>query len=186
MRIIGGHRKGLRLAPVGKGDQDAHLRPTTDRIRESLFNILQSGRHGDRLSGARVLDIFAGTGALGLEAYSRGASYVQFIENGRMSLRILKQNVALFNSTPFLHVQQSDAARLNTCPEDPFTLVFLDPPYGSKLGETTLKNAAEKGWIAKGAIIAAENDHEAQNIDGFDKFDVRRFGKSVFSFLIFK
>ena len=84
MRIIGGTHRGTVLADVGKGDAAAHLRPTADRVRESLFNVLQGGRFGDPVNGAQVLDLFAGTGALGLEALSRGAAHVTFVDNGRV------------------------------------------------------------------------------------------------------
>ncbi|RMH45461.1 MAG: 16S rRNA (guanine(966)-N(2))-methyltransferase RsmD, partial [Alphaproteobacteria bacterium] len=94
MRIIGGKWRGHRLASVGRGDPARHLRPTTDRVRESIFNLLTGGRLGDPVPGANVLDVFAGTGALGLEALSRGAQHVTFIENGRAALSILRENIA--------------------------------------------------------------------------------------------
>ena len=94
MRIIGGQHRGTQLTDVGKGDAAAHLRPTSDRVRENLFNILMGGRFGDVVREARVLDLFAGTGALGLEALSRGARQATFVENGRVGLTLLKQNIA--------------------------------------------------------------------------------------------
>ena len=100
MRIVAGRFRGMALASVGKGDPAAHLRPTTDRVRESLFNILTSGRLGDAVSGARVLDLFAGTGALGLEALSRGAAHVTFVETGRAALRLLEKNIAATRTGP--------------------------------------------------------------------------------------
>ncbi|MFT6272451.1 MAG: 16S rRNA (guanine966-N2)-methyltransferase, partial [Dinoroseobacter sp.] len=90
MRIIAGHLGGRKLAAVGKGDSAAHLRPTTDRVREALFSALEGGRYGDPIEGAQVLDLFAGTGALGLEALSRGAAHVTFVENGRKSISLLQ------------------------------------------------------------------------------------------------
>lgn len=93
MRIIGGRMRGLGLTPVGKGDAAAHLRPTSDRVREAMFNLLLGGRFGDPVTGARVLDLFAGTGALGLEALSRGADHVTFVENGRVGARLVAANV---------------------------------------------------------------------------------------------
>ena len=93
MRIIAGRFRGRRLASVGKGDPGAHLRPTTDRVRESLFNMLAGGRFGDPFDGYRVLDLFAGTGALGLEALSRGAEQVTFVDDGRVAQRLLRENI---------------------------------------------------------------------------------------------
>ena len=109
MRIIAGNWRGRRLASVGKGDMGAHLRPTPDRVRESLFSMLQSGRFGDVVDGARVLDLFAGTGALGLEALSRGAEHATFIENGRVALGLLTQNIDLLGANA--KVIRSDARR---------------------------------------------------------------------------
>ncbi|MEL6685367.1 MAG: RsmD family RNA methyltransferase, partial [Pseudomonadota bacterium] len=94
MRIIGGTHRGTALAAVGKGDAGAHLRPTTDRVRESLFNVLQGGRFGDPITGARVLDLFAGTGALGFEALSRGAAHVTLVDNGRVAQKLMRENIA--------------------------------------------------------------------------------------------
>ena len=93
MRIIGGSRRGLKLADVGEGDAAAHLRPTSDRVREAIFNLLVNA-HGDPVTGARVLDLFAGTGALGLEALSRGASHATFVDDGPKALALLKSNIA--------------------------------------------------------------------------------------------
>ena len=95
MRIIGGQWRGRALTPVGKGDASAHLRPTTDRTRESLFNMLEGGRYGDPITDARVLDLFAGTGALGLEALSRGAAAATFIENGRIAQALTQEHCTL-------------------------------------------------------------------------------------------
>ena len=95
MRIIGGSMRGLRLAEVGAGDPEAHLRPTSDRVRESIFNLLVNGGHGNLVAGAEVLDLFAGTGALGLEALSRGAAHVSFVDDGAAARILLRENIAL-------------------------------------------------------------------------------------------
>lgn len=125
MRIIAGRFRGRALTPVGKGDPGAHLRPTTDRTRESLFSMLAGGRCGDPLTGARVLDLFAGTGALGLEALSRGADHVTFVENGRVAQALLRQNIALLGVAGETRLLSCDARRL-PAPDAPATLVFLD------------------------------------------------------------
>ena len=111
MRIIAGDFRGRALASVGKGDQAAHLRPTTDRVRESLFNILGSGRFDDPITGARVLDLFAGTGAIGLEAMSRGADHLCCVEMGGKSLSILRKNIEIRNRTKQKKIQVRDTRR---------------------------------------------------------------------------
>ncbi|WP_205631862.1 RsmD family RNA methyltransferase, partial [Cereibacter johrii] len=98
MRIIGGQRRGLKLAEVGEGDARAHLRPTSDRVREAIFNLLLNGGYGNPVAGAHVLDLFAGTGALGLEALSRGAQRATFVENGAAALALLRRNIGLMRA----------------------------------------------------------------------------------------
>jgi len=115
MRIIGGRMRGLGLASVGKGDAGAHLRPTSDRVRESLFSMLEGGRFGDPIRDAQVLDLFAGTGALGLEALSRGAGRVCFVENGRVALKLLSDNIAKARVDGETDIKRMDATRLGPC-----------------------------------------------------------------------
>ena len=108
MRIIGGNRRGLKLAEVGEGDVSAHLRPTSDRVREAIFNLLINA-HGNPVAGARVLDLFAGTGALGLEALSRGASEVTFVDDGAKALGLIKANIAKMRAEGETRVIRQDA-----------------------------------------------------------------------------
>ena len=142
MRIIAGRWRGTRLAAVGKGDAGAHLRPTPDRARESLFSMLT---HRDVIDGARVLDLFAGTGALALEALSRGAAEAVLVEKGRVGQRLIAENIDKLG-TDTATLLRSDATRLGPCPGAPFDLVFLDPPYGQGLGGRALH--AARDWIA--------------------------------------
>jgi len=137
VRIIGGAHRGRALASIGKGDAAAHLRPTSDRVREALFNVLAGG-YGDPASGARVLDLFAGTGALGLEALSRGAATATFVESGRTALSLLRENIARCGAGETARVLPLDARRPGPNPGAPHDLVFLDPPYGKGLGEAAL------------------------------------------------
>jgi 16S rRNA (guanine966-N2)-methyltransferase len=160
---------------VGKGDTGAHLRPTTDRTRESLFNLLQNGTHGDLCAGARVLDVFAGTGALGLEALSRGAETAVFIENGRKSQAILRENIQMLEAPA--QVISRDARKPGPCPGAPFDLVFLDPPYGRSLGEAALN--ALKNWIAPGAMLVWEDAKAPEVPGGFAQVDQRRYGETL-------
>jgi len=176
MRIIGGRYRGLRLASVGKGDAAAHLRPTTDRVRESIFNLLVNGSQGDVITDARVLDIFAGTGALGLEALSRGATCAAFMDTGRKALALIAQNVALCRADEVAQVIRRDATRPGRNEDAPFDLVFLDPPYGKGLGEKALAALALGGWLKDGAVVIWEEAARQQPPAGFTLQDARRYG----------
>ena len=177
MRIIAGTYKGRALTPVGKGDPGAHLRPTTDRVRESLFNMLAGGRFGDPFDDAVVLDLFAGTGALGLEALSRGAAQVTFVDDGRKAGSILRKNIALLDCAAATRVIQRDATRLPEAgPGDAADLVFLDPPYGKGLGQKALSAARVGGWIAPGALIVWEDNAPQSPPEGFGLRETRRYG----------
>ncbi|MCZ4261485.1 16S rRNA (guanine(966)-N(2))-methyltransferase RsmD [Limimaricola sp. G21655-S1] len=175
MRIIAGSHRGTALAALGKGDAGAHLRPTADRVRESLFNALMGGRYGDPITGARVLDLFAGTGALGLEALSRGASHVTFVDDGRVSGRLIRENVAKLRVADRVTHLKCDATRLPPT-DTPAGLVFLDPPYGKGLGARALAAALSGGWIDAGALIVWEESAPQPAPEGFAPLDTRRYG----------
>ncbi len=183
MRIIGGARRGLRLTEVGAGDAAAHLRPTSDRVREAVFNLLVNGGYGDPLSGARVLDLFAGTGALGLEALSRGASHVTFVDDGRAAQALIRANVALMRAEGATAPLRRDARTLGPNDGAPFPLVFLDPPYGKGLGEAALAACAAGGWIAPDALIVWEEARPPLVPRGFLRLDQRRYGETVVTLL---
>ena len=179
MRIIAGRFRGRALASLGKGDPGAHLRPTTDRTRESLFSMLQGGRFGDPVTDARVLDLFAGTGALGLEALSRGASHVTFVDDGAKALDLIRRNIAACQATGDTRVIRRDARRLPPNDGPPCDLVFLDPPYGKGLGETALEAARAGGWIAPGALIVWEEGADILLPHWGGIKDVRRYGDTT-------
>lgn len=182
MRIIGGAFRGRRLASVGKGDASGHLRPTSDRVRESLFNILESN-HADTLDGAQVLDVFAGTGALGLEALSRGASHVTFIDQGRTALNLLRANIDTCTAKAVTRVLARDARRPGPATSDA-TLVFLDPPYGKALGEKALAALIQNGWLAPGALVIWEDSAAVTPPLSFTQQDERRYGDTLIRFFI--
>lgn len=182
MRIIAGTFRGRTLASVGKGDPAAHLRPTTDRVRESLFNMLAGGRFGDPFDATQVLDLFAGTGALGLEALSRGAEHATFVDNGRMAQNLLRQNIVLTGTGAQTRVLGVDATRLPGG-GTPCDLVFLDPPYGKDLGLRALNAAVTGGWIAPGALIVWEERTAQPAPTGFNPIDARRYGDTHVTFL---
>jgi len=183
MRIIGGNRRGLRLAEVGAGDAAAHLRPTSDRVREAIFNLLINGGYGNPVAGARVLDLFAGTGAMGLEALSRGAAEVVFVDDGAKALSLLRANIAKMRVEGETRILRQDARHLPANPSAPFTLVFLDPPYGKQLGETALAAALKNGWLAPGAMVVWEESVAPPPTAGLMQLDQRRYGETLVTLL---
>lgn len=183
MRIVAGQFKGRALAGIGKGDPAAHLRPTSDRTRESLFNILSGGRFGDPVAGATVLDLFAGTGALGLEALSRGAAHATFVDDGSKALSLIRQNIALCGAEATTRIVKRDARKLPPHDGIAADLVFLDPPYGKNLGEQAILQALTQGWIAEGALIVWEENTQILPPEGVSLLDSRRYGDTVISFL---
>ena len=177
MRIIGGKWRGRHLAvPEGRV-----VRPTIDRVRESLFNILEHGRHtdggGSPLPDIRVLDGFAGTGALGLEALSRGAAHVTFIEFDRAALAVLETNVADLDAGASTTVLRADCLTPPRAPEA-CRLVLLDPPYGQGLAEPALQALDAQGWIAPAAycVVELQRGDAFDAPDGFVPLDDRRYG----------
>ena len=173
MRIVGGRLRGRRLL----SPKDHSVRPTTDRNRESLFNIL-THRWPDHLKG-NVLDIFAGTGALGLEALSRGANCCVFIEKHRQGAQLIKQHVDTFHVSEQAKLLRFDATRPGPVdPWGPFDLVFADPPYGRGLGEKAIAALHKEKWFAPGALLILEEKrgHVPTSLDGFDKLDQRDGG----------
>ncbi len=180
MRIIAGQFRSVALANVGKGDTGAHLRPTTDRVRESLFNVLS---HRIDFEGARVLDVFAGTGALGLEAMSRGAEHVTFVDDGRVAQGLISQNIKKLRVYEQSQLVRMDATRLGPCTQDGFDLVFIDPPYGKGLGEKALAVLRAGGWFAQDALIVWEENAARAPPDGFGVLDRRKYGDSHITLL---
>ncbi len=183
MRIIGGSRRGLKLAEVGEGDAAAHLRPTSDRVRESIFNLLINGTQGNLVQNARVLDLFAGTGALGLEALSRGATEVTFVDDGAKAAVLLRANIAKLRAEGETRLLHQDATRLPPNSGPSFTLIFLDPPYDKGLGGLALVSALAEGWLLPGAMVVWEERTAQAAPDGFVAIDQRRYGETVVTLL---
>jgi 16S rRNA (guanine966-N2)-methyltransferase len=152
MRVVGGRLRGRVLA----SPNTAAIRPTADRLREALFNILAHA-YGDPVTGVRVLDLFAGTGALGIEALSRGAAFALFIDAGVEARALLRENVATLGLGGVSRIFRRDATKLGAMQAvAPFSLVFLDPPYGQGLAEKAVVSAREGGWLAPGALMVVE------------------------------
>jgi 16S rRNA (guanine966-N2)-methyltransferase len=181
MRIIGGRWRGMPLAGLGAGDPAAALRPTGDRVRESLFNLLAHGDYGDPAppEGRRVLDLFAGTGALGLEALSRGAATATFVDQGSTALALLRRNIERLGAGEAARVVSRDATRVGRNPGAPFSLVFLDPPYGRGLGERAVTAARAGGWVAPGALVVWEEGVNQAPPAGLTLRDQRRYGDTM-------
>ena len=179
MRIIGGKFKGKALAaPGAAGGGAAHLRPTSDRVRESLFNLLAHGDYDDAPEGRRVLDLFAGTGALGLEAMSRGAARAVFVDDHGPSRALIRTNVEALGLMGATKIWRRDATRLGPNRDKAYDLVFLDPPYRKGLGEWALASATEGGWIADGALIVYECAVDEAPPSLMDVLDDRRYGET--------
>ena len=174
MRIAGGRLKGRpRHAPAGRA-----TRPTSDRVREAVFNVLAHGIEDLRLEDARVLDLFAGTGALGLEALSRGAARAVFVDDLAAARALIRENVAALGLGGQAQVWRRDARRLGACPGEPFDLVFLDPPYRSGLAAAALASARAGVWLAPGAVLVLElaADEAPPGANWLTLADRRRYG----------
>ena len=182
MRIVGGRLRGLKLADVGAGDLSAHLRPTTDRVREAIFNLIENS-HGLRLEGLRVLDLFAGSGALGLEALSRGAARVAFVDQGSAARALMRSNIDKARAMGVTDIWRRDATNLGPNRVAGYDLVLLDPPYGKRLGEAALASALAGGWLAPGALIVWEDDTAPLPPPGLTQIDQRRYGDTLVTLL---
>jgi 16S rRNA (guanine966-N2)-methyltransferase len=181
MRVVGGK---LRSRPL-TGPKSNAVRPTTDRLREALFNILMHS-YGDPVTGARVLDLFAGTGALGIEAISRGADYALFVDDGVEARALLRDNVETLGLGGVTRIFRRDATRLGLAhPIEAFSLVFLDPPYGKGLAENALLSAREGGWLKANALIVVEEAADAgfKPPEGFAELERRSYDDTEFAFL---
>lgn len=183
MRIIGGERRGLKLADVGAGDVKAHLRPTSDRVREAIFNLLLNGGYGNPVQGARVLDLFAGTGALGLESLSRGAASATFVDDGAAARALLRRNIDLMRATGATETLRSNATALGPNRGQAYNLIFLDPPYGKGLGEAALASCIAGGWLAPGALIVWEENLPPSLPAGLTQLDQRKYGDTLVTIL---
>ena len=175
MRIISGRFRGTVLASVGDGDDAARLRPTSDKVRGAIFNLLA---HGDYppIEGSRVLDLFAGTGALGFEALSRGAAHVCFVDDGAKAGALIRANAEKLRVMEETKLVRGDAADLGRCNVGPFGFVFLDPPYGKGLGQKALGSALAGGWVADGAVLVWEERAVVVWPKGLIAADTRRYG----------
>ena len=175
MRIVGGQFRGRALA----APSDDRTRPTSDRVREAVFNILSHGIPGFDIAGVKVIDLFAGTGALGLEALSRGAAFCLFVEEDAEARALIRRNVEAFGLTGATKIFRRDATELGPAGRNGgFALALLDPPYGQGLGERALASAVAGGWLLEGclAVLEERNGVEVALPSGFDLIDRRTWG----------
>jgi 16S rRNA (guanine966-N2)-methyltransferase len=188
IRITAGRLKGrgLETAP------GLMVRPTATRARQAIFNILAHGRayrgpQGAMPLGVRALDLFAGSGALGFEALSRGAVQVTFVEAARDVAALLKLNAERLGEKSSVDVRIGNAAKLGAAPGQPFGLVFLDPPYGEELAEPALQGLAQGGWLDRSAVVVLETGagEAAPLPERFSLIEARRYGAATFNFLQF-
>ncbi|MDE6597907.1 MAG: 16S rRNA (guanine(966)-N(2))-methyltransferase RsmD [Clostridia bacterium] len=172
MRIISGRFRGLNLAPINCGG----VRPTADRVKESLFNILSA-----EVSGARVLDLFCGSGNLGIESLSRGASFVHFNDLSKDSLAVLKKNLSRIKCQNYAVTNLDYSACLSRA--GVFDIIFLDPPYKEEYGIDALKIIAEGNILNDGGIAVYERDKSfSGEVDGLEMYDERKYGRTYLSF----
>ena len=184
MRVTGGIFGGRVLA----APRDARVRPTSDKVRQAIFNILLHNDFGLTLEGARVADLFAGTGALGIEALSHGASFCLFVDDNAESRALIRENVEALSLTGASKIWRRDATGLgamSACSGGPFELVFLDPPYRKNLIAPALDCLRDGGWLVDRAILVAETaeDEIVPPADGFRSLDERVYGDTRVLFL---
>ena len=181
MRVTGGTFGGRTL----KGPASQKIRPTSDKLRQAVFNILAHA-YDDPISGARTLDLFAGTGALGIEALSRGASFTLFVEDAAEARALIRDNVEALQLTGVTKIYRRDATKLGPRGAfEPFTLVFCDPPYGKGLAEKALASAHAGGWLAKDALLVVEEavDSTFAAPEGFKVLQRREYDDTEIVFL---
>ena len=176
MRIVGGRFRARAL----KGPASDAIRPTSDRLRETIFNILAHG-YDDPVAGARVLDLFAGTGAMGLEALSRGAAFALFVDDSAQARGLIRENVETLGVGGQSRLFRRDATRMGpAAPNEPFSLVFCDPPYGKGLAERALASCADGGWLTQDALVVVEEagDAAVKWPEGFALIEARDYGEA--------
>ncbi|MCK6103442.1 MULTISPECIES: 16S rRNA (guanine(966)-N(2))-methyltransferase RsmD [unclassified Brevundimonas] len=184
MRIVAGSLKGRSIVtPEGKG-----TRPTSDRARQAVFNVLEHAAWGEGLQGARVIDLYAGSGALGFEAVSRGAAFCLFVEIEDDARGAIRENADAYGLMGRTRVHRRSATDLGVRPgpiAEAFDIAFLDPPYGKGLGEQTLARLLEGNWLKPGAIVVFERGSDEPEIDtpGYERLDARDYGAARVLFL---
>jgi len=184
LRITGGKFRGRALVEP----PDNRVRPTSDKVRQAIFNILAHNDFGFDLEGARVIDLFAGTGALGLEAVSRGAAFALFVDDSAESRALIRTNVEALGLTGATKIWRRDATALGPMASGtggPFSLAFLDAPYRQELSAKAIASLVDGGWLSPGAVVVAETaaDETLPLPDGLQSLDTRRYGETALHIL---
>ena len=181
MRIVAGANRGAKIIT----SESRELRPTSDRVRESLFNILDGGRYPNPYRNKLVIDAFAGTGALGLEAISRGASHVIFLEQAITSLKVLFQNIRSINAQDITTVITGDATQFGQASHERAGLIMLDPPYQSQMGMPCIKALKDNGWVGPDTLIVLEHSskEKVRKPEWIKILDNRKYGLSHLTFM---
>jgi len=179
VRITGGQFRGRALAEP----PDDRVRPTSDKVRQAIFNILAHNDFGFELDGARAIDLYAGTGSLGLEALSRGAAFALFVDDSAESRGLIRTNVEALGLTGATKIWRRDARDLGPMAAGaggPFSLAFLDAPYRKDLTAPALASLRAGGWLTPGALAVAETaDDEALRAEGYRLLDRRSYGETA-------
>ena len=184
MRIVAGSLKGRSIvAPEGQG-----TRPTSDRARQAVFNVLEHAAWAEPLDGMRVMDLYAGSGALGFEAISRGAAFALFVETDDEARGAIRENADAYGVMVRTRVHRRSATDLGLRPGsdgEAFDMAFLDPPYRKGLGEQTLQRLLEGNWLKAGAVVVFERGADEPEIDtpGYERLDARDYGAARVLFL---
>ena len=176
MRIVGGYFKGRELRSFSNM-KNASLRPTSDRVKESVFNILIH-KFQVNFSGVNVLDLFAGTGSLGLEALSRGAKSVTFVEKDSYACHIILDNIERLGVKSKTSINKKNCLNIGENGSDPFDLVFIDPPYGQNLGEKTLERILNEKWFRSKSLIVWEENAKISDLNNLKRLDIRKYGET--------
>ena len=178
MRIIAGQWKRKQLIKLSSLDNATDIRPTSDRVRENIFNILENLKGINRILNSNVMDVYCGTGALGFEALSRGATFCRFIDYSNDSIEILKKNIQILGAEKITTYSKMNALQLDRNDGPLYDIVFLDPPYGKNLIERTIDNLKEKKWVAESSLFVAEMKVTDRLTSQFKFIDKRIYGKT--------
>ena len=178
MRIIAGSLKGLKLYHHRGRGANSILRATTGKVRENIFNLLINGQFGNQIEDSKVLDLFAGTGAMGIEAISRGAKFCTFVEKNPLCLKLIRRNLELAKSEQKCSIIGADATKLPENTLITFDIVFLDPPYFRGLPVEALASAKQQNWLHKECVIVIESEGKLELEKDFEIVDERKYGSS--------
>ena len=185
MRVIGGKWKSRKINEHFKKSYNKFIRPTSDRVRENIFNILENLDIGNSIFGAKVLDVFCGTGAMGIEAISRGAAFCCFIDKSLISRQITLENIHNLSCEKETQFSLKNVLEIGVCNNGTADIIFLDPPYKKNIAEVSILRLLKFGWIDKNTLIILEKGKGELFKSGFKLIDSRIYGNTEILFLKF-